>query len=568
MREIYATWCKGYALLSRSGKKFLTVYTIILSCLSFLDLLALVLLSKVVLSQLDIVSGTNPPEINVRQLIAVFGLFILRTSLSTFVYWKATIVFSSEETQIGQQNLTRRSSSLWSERSQLPLTDLANTIDQGPSDLVRGVLVLISTLGSELFTATSLIVLVLVLQPQIALISLGYFMVVSIFQFRFLARRSSQVGKVFVVQHNEVYRLLNDLFRLEKLLAVMHSKSLHGHIGTRRDILARSRASMDFLNALPRYSMELVLATGMFVVGASAFIVSGRDNAILALVIFGAAGIRLLPIMNRIQGILVQLNSTLPQARRTFINENLQPAISSVSNTLDHKIAAQLIDVSYKFPTTELNALSRINLDFKYGTSYAIVGPSGGGKTTLIDILLGLIEPSEGIVRHDRLLKASYVPQESYVFAGTIGQNVSLEWDAESIDQDQVLRVSNEAQIGELPLMNNDDFKNLTIDNSKISGGQKQRIGIARALYRNPNMLILDEATSALDNITESLVSTVIESRSKNMVLITIAHRLSTIRDYDFVIYIDSGTVAGMGSFDELRSTLPQFAEQIDLGII
>jgi ABC-type multidrug transport system fused ATPase/permease subunit len=296
------------------------------------------------------------------------------------------------------------------------------------------------------------------------------------------------------MQHNEVYRLLNDLFRLEKLLAVMHSKSLHGHIGNRRDILARSRASMDFLNALPRYSMELVLATGMFVVGASAFAVSGRDNAILALVIFGAAGIRLLPIMNRIQGILVQLNSTLPQARRTFINENLQPAISSVSNTSDHKIAAQLIDVSYKFPNTEINAISKINLDFKYGNSYAIVGPSGGGKTTLIDILLGLIEPSEGIVRHDRLLKASYVPQESYVFAGTIGQNVSLEWDAEYIDQDQVLRVSNEAQIGELPLMNNDDFKNLTIDNSKISGGQKQRIGIARALYRNPNMLILDEA--------------------------------------------------------------------------
>jgi ABC-type multidrug transport system fused ATPase/permease subunit len=325
---------------------------------------------------------------------------------------------------------------------------------------------------------------------------------------------------------------------------------------------------MDFLNALPRYSMELVLATGMFVVGASAFVVSGRDNAILALVIFGAAGIRLLPIMNRIQGILVQLNSTLPQARRTFINENLQPVISSVSNTSDHKIAAQLIDVSYKFPNTELNALSKINLDFKYGTSYAIVGPSGGGKTTLIDILLGLIEPSKGIVRHDRLLKASYVPQESYVFAGTIGQNVSLEWDAESIDQDQVLRVSNEAQIGELPLMNSDDFKNLTIDNSKISGGQKQRIGIARALYRNPNMLILDEATSALDNITESLVSTVIESRSKNMVLITIAHRLSTIRNYDFVIYVDSGAVVGMGSFDELRSTLPQFAEQIDLGII
>ena len=568
MREIYATWRKGYALLSRSGKKFLAVYTIILSCLSFLDLLALILLSKVVLSQLDIVSGTNPPEINVKQLIAVFGLFILRTSLSTFVYWKATIVFSSEETQIGQQNLTRRSSSLWSERSQLPLTDLANTIDQGPSDLVRGVLVLISTLGSELFTATSLIVLVLVLQPQIALISFGYFMVVSIFQFRFLARRSSRVGEVFVMQHNEVYRLLNDLFRLEKLLAVMHSKSLHGHIGNRRDILARSRASMDFLNALPRYSMELVLATGMFVVGASAFAVSGRDKAILALVIFGAAGIRLLPIMNRIQGILVQLNSTLPQARRTFINENLQPAISSVSNTSDHKIAAQLIDVSYKFPNTEINAISKINLDFKYGNSYAIVGPSGGGKTTLIDILLGLIEPSEGIVRHDRLLKASYVPQESYVFAGTIGQNVSLEWDAEYIDQDQVLRVSNEAQIGELPLMNNDDFKNLTIDNSKISGGQKQRIGIARALYRNPNMLILDEATSALDNITESLVSTVIESRSKNMVLITIAHRLSTIRNYDFVIYIDSGTVVGMGRFDELRSTLPQFAEQIDLGII
>jgi ATP-binding cassette subfamily C protein len=423
-----------------------------------------------------------------------------------------------------------------------------------------------SNLFSELFTATSIVILLLVLQPKISAVSISYFLLVSIIQYRSFSRRASIAGQEFVKAHNEVYRLLTDYFRLEKLFSINESKTFIDHVSAKRSVVARSRALIDYLYALPRYSMELVLISGMFLVGASAFFMTGQAYALQSLVLFSAAGIRLLPIMNRVQGLLVQLTSTVPLAGRTFVNESLKTHVSNIEVISDPKIAARVVNVSHKFPNTDQNVLTAVDLTFEYGKHYAIAGPSGGGKTTLIDILIGLIEPSKGTVQHGPNLKVSYVPQESYVFSGTLSQNISLEWDLGFIDEEQVIRVAKEAQIDHLPLHSDEGTGELLIDNSKLSGGQKQRIGIARALYRNPNLLILDEATSALDNTTESLVSTVVALASKDRALITIAHRLSSIRNYDTIVYIDSGKILGVGSFDELRVSLPQFADQIDSG--
>jgi ABC-type multidrug transport system fused ATPase/permease subunit len=568
MNAIRSIWKKGYELLSKPARRFLAFYTIIVSTLAFLDLLALFLLSNAALGLLDKNSDNSSTQINTTNIVLVLSLFLLRTVLSIFIYWRATVLFSIEETKIGQHNLEKRSASLWAERSQLPFTDILNSVDQGPTDLIRGVLLLVSNLFAEIFTATSIVILLMVLQTKIALISIAYFLLVSMIQYRLFTRRSSKAGNKFVEQHNEVYRLLTDFFRLEKILSINKSHTFIEHIGIIRSEVARSRALMDYLNALPRYTMELVLITGMFVVGTSALLLSGQSHALQSLVLFGAAGIRLLPIMNRVQGLLVQLTSTVPLAGRTFVNDGLKASTSEIEQIFDQRIAARLVDIGHRFPSTDMNVLSSVNLTFEFGKTYAIVGPSGGGKTTLIDILIGLIQPSEGTVQHNPILKVSYVPQESYVFSGTSSQNISLEWDSKFIDEEQVIRVSKEAQISQLPLSSGNSAREPTIDNSKLSGGQKQRIGIARALYRNPNMLILDEATSALDNTTEALVNTVIETVSKDTVLITIAHRLSTIRNYDTIVYIDSGRILGTGSFDELKVSLPQFADQIDLGAI
>ena len=568
MNAIRSIWKKGYELLSKPARRFLAFYTIIVSTLAFLDLLALFLLSNAALGLLDKNSANSSTQINTTNIVLVLSLFLLRTVLSIFIYWRATVLFSNEETKIGQHNLEKRSASLWGERSQLPFTDILNSVDQGPTDLIRGVLLLVSNLFAEIFTAVSIVLLLMVLQTKIALISIAYFLLVSMIQYRLFTRRSSKAGNKFVEQHNQVYRLLTDFFRLEKILSINKSHTFIEHIGIIRSEVARSRALMDYLNALPRYTMELVLITGMFVVGASALLLSGQNHALQTLVLFGAAGIRLLPIMNRVQGLLVQLTSTVPLAGRTFVNDGLKASKSEIEQIFDQRIAARLVNIGHRFPNTDANVLSSVNLTFEFGKTYAIVGPSGGGKTTLIDILIGLIQPSDGTVQHNPILKVSYVPQESYVFSGTSSQNISLEWDSKFIDEEQVIRVAKEAQISQLPLSSGNSAGEPIIDNSKLSGGQKQRIGIARALYRNPNMLILDEATSALDNTTEALVNTVIETVSKDTVLITIAHRLSTIRNYDTIVYIDSGRILGTGSFDELKVSLPQFADQIDLGAI
>jgi ABC-type bacteriocin/lantibiotic exporter with double-glycine peptidase domain len=232
--------------------------------------------------------------------------------------------------------------------------------------------------------------------------------------------------------------------------------------------------------------------------------------------------------------------------------------------------------VSFKYPDSPSKAIKDISLTITSGSVIAIVGPSGGGKSTLVDLLLGVLPPDTGDITISEIdpLKAvkefpgaiSYVPQQVVVIDGTIRENISLGYSAKYSYDDEVYSAL--AKAGLKDFVNNIPgglSSPLGEWGTRISGGQRQRIGIARALFTNPKLLVLDEATSALDGETEAGISDQILKMKGEMTVIMIAHRLSTVIGADRIYYVDEGEIKADGTFDEVRASVPEFDRQARL---
>ena len=354
----------------------------------------------------------------------------------------------------------------------------------------------------------------------------------------------------------------------------MPSKSLLPELRRRRHGLAVARAQAMFLNMIPRYFMESVLAFGFIVIAGVSAYVNGPSSVFAAITIFAAAGFRLLPIINRIQGLVLTLysayplakESVLPKEKPEILNE-FGPAEKQNLENLKTNVAISLKDLTFRFPDGAEKAINHIDLEFEKGKSYALVGPSGSGKSTLVDLCLKLLLPTGGkVIWADDIQLIGYVPQDSFMSSQDFNSNVAIEWSANQVDDAVVASVAKQAQITEFLNYNRINHSFTRSDIRTLSGGQKQRVALARALYRNPQVLVLDEPTSALDAELETEIMDTIWSLEEDLTVIIVAHRLKTIESCDQIIYIKNGEVLAKGTFAELKKLLPEFAKQIDLG--
>lgn len=323
------------------------------------------------------------------------------------------------------------------------------------------------------------------------------------------------------------------------------------------------------LNNMPRLLIESITVSAVLIM-VYVQIIQGVElaNIVPQLSAFAVAAMRLLPSMNRISTSINAIpfyekgldnvievlteDSHIKQVNVQSKNEKLfDSSMSSITITFRKSLSME--EVSFAYPGTDKQILKHASIEIYPGQSVGIVGSSGAGKTTLVDILLGLLKPQEGCIRVDDvnieelpdwLKLVAYIPQRIFLMDGTIRENVVFGQDQEKIDDNKVWEVLREAQLDEfvaaLPMKLDSKVGEQGI---LLSGGQCQRIGIARALYRNPDIIFLDEATSALDNETETAIMESIENLKGRKTLIIIAHRLTTIKNCDVVYRVEDGRI-------------------------
>ena len=355
-------------------------------------------------------------------------------------------------------------------------------------------------------------------------------------------------------------------------------------IGKVRFALANANAEISFMPYISKYVIETSVVIGALLISAIQFMLQDATHAVATLAIFLAAGTRIAPAVMRVQQASIQIRGSLGAATPTLdLIHTLgdAPMVENVDDTLDivhsgfiSKI--HISNVSLTYPNKDMPAISDITLAIPSGAIVAFVGPSGAGKTTIIDVLLGVLNPDKGSVRISGLPPllavtkwpgaVSYVPQDVVIAGGTIRENVALGYPSEAATDELVMSALRIAHldnfVAELPQGIDTQVGER---GAKISGGQRQRLGIARAMFTRPHLLVLDEATSSLDSETEANISDAIHALRGSTTVVMIAHRLSTVRNADIVVYLSEGTVKAIGNFDEVRMVVPDFDRQAKL---
>ena len=513
----------------------------------------------------------------------VFSLIIRRWSLGFIATQQSAVSVTLLNRYMREPYLDHR------KRGTAPVLNSVNdVVGQAYGTFVNGVLGFIG----DLLSIIVLMVMLLVIMPVPALLAFIYFGLASFVLQAVLKRKNREQG---VIVLNATKGALDAAieavvgFREIRMYGVTE-RYTYRYQEKRIDSVNASMRSA-FLSDFPKYTLEIIFIVGIAALLAFMSATQGADSTGY-LLLFAGACIRILPNYTRMVAslggiragehasneLVKEIEQLSPEARMfNLASKPVVPEGHEYINKTIEPINIQVDNLSFQYPDGDKPVLNNITLDIPMGSSIAFVGGSGSGKTTLIDLILGLIAPTHGQVLkngepiqkdlrswHQRI---GYVPQDVFIADCSVLEAVAFGLEPNEIDVERVKYCLEVAALTEVveSLENGLDTK-LGYNATRLSGGQKQRMGIARALYRNPSVLILDEATSALDNETEYKITKTIERISKDITVIIVAHRLSTVRNVDQLVYLSNGRIANQGTFAEVQRANAEFANLVKLG--
>jgi len=588
VRSVFALYREVVSILPIQGRRFLWVYSWLLASLSVLDAAALGLLAVLIVpisagqaASLPLIGRLDTAGV-VIAIVVICALMIGKGLLSVLLIWWATRRISRYEVEIGDRLFRAYITAPWIERLRRNSSDMLRFSDSGVDTTVNAFLLPGATLLGEVVNLLVVIVALAIAQPVLAAVTLGYLLLLGAILFFWIAKRARTAGDINVDATVRTSRLILEIVAAMKEVALRNKESeVAGIVEASRTRSARARANIYFLGQFPRYALESGIIGGFIVVGGVGFLIGGIDHAITAVALFGLAGFRMAPAVTRLQSVVSQMISVSGYPRRVL--EELHASELSVASTADRASrqlpaaphVLRVEDATFRYAPDAPPAVENVTLEIPFGSTVAFVGESGSGKSTMVDLLLGLLEPSDGALSIDGIplteltrawrSRVAYVPQDVALFDASIAQNVALTWSAD-YDAGRVQHALELAHLWTLVKGRPDGIESPIGERGLgLSGGQRQRLGIARALYSDPIVLVMDEATSALDTTTEAAVSESIAAISGNVTLILVAHRLATIKGADRIFFMQHGVLAGSGSFEELVERFPDFARQAQL---
>jgi ATP-binding cassette, subfamily B, bacterial PglK len=508
------------------------------------------------------------------------SIFVIKTFLSVTLTRRTLFFLSARGAKISDELLrkviTQPRNFINSRTSQ----ELIYALSSGVNTIVLGVVGTSITLVADLSLIVILLVSLIALDTLSAISTIAIFGIVGWLLYRFLHERARKIGieqSQLMVQNNNK---IMELIRAYREILVRNKRSVYADIiGSQRRRLSHTYGELAFLPFVGKYVVEITLILGILILSAIQFTTKNAESATSTLAFFIAAATRLAPAVLRIQqgAITIRYSIGVAQPTLDLIEAFPEPInlIEEIAVPSKFEATISVKSVSFSYPGSNFLALNNINLEINPGELVAIVGPTGSGKTTLMDIVLGIVEPQSGSVEVSGLppLEAirrwegriSYVPQDIFVSNDTIRSNILLGID-DSCEDELIFRSLKNAQldnyVDELPL---GMATLLGEEGNTMSGGQRQRLGIARALLTNPDIICLDEATSSLDSITEELLSKSISEMRGLKTIIMIAHRLSTVVSADKVLFMRNGRIESIGTFSDVRREIPDFDQQAKL---
>tara|TARA_B100001057_G_scaffold385847_1_gene392665 strand:+ start:4218 stop:6014 length:1797 start_codon:yes stop_codon:yes gene_type:complete len=519
--------------------------------------------------------------VNKDQFLFVLGIFVFLFLVISLSFKALTIYAQVRFVEMRQYSISKR---IFEAFLRQPYDWFLN---RNSSDLGKSVLSEVGTIVGKGLTplfdlisrglvTIAIIVLLILVDPKIALIvgiSSAFF-----------------YGFIFYFSKNYLYRIGNERFKNNKLrfLAINEAfgaakeikvggleKTFVERFSNASEIFARKQVYLGILSQIPRYFLEAIAFGGVILLILYMMMNKGSiNNALPVLSLYVFAGYRLLPSLQQIYASFNKMTYVTPALNSLY---NDLKNLKKVDEKKDYgkiKInkSVNLNNIFYNYPNSKKTTLKNVSINISAKTTIGLMGSTGSGKTTTIDIILGLLEAQKGTLEVDgqiitknnsRIWQRSigYVPQYIYLADDSVAANIAFGVNSKEIDYDAVeksAKIANlhEFVVNELPNKYQTEVGERGI---RLSGGQRQRIGIARALYNNPSIIILDEATSALDNNTENLVMNAIEKLGHNKTIILIAHRLSTLKNCDKIFLMEKGEITKEMTYKELNETESNF---------